>query len=122
MALSLSLETNCQYTLENSETRYVPTFTSYTDFDARDIKVLLTNDLMHAALSEGHCKASTISYIDKRGQKRKLFENSCSEIFEIEKQIGGAKEVKQLLKVCCIICYLDPSNSVNPFAPRFIFS
>ena len=78
---------------------YVPTFTSYTDFQVNNITLQISPHSLHSVLHDGSCKAHSVHYIDRRGRKRLLFKNDCSEIFEIEKQVNEDKEVEQLLKV-----------------------
>jgi len=90
--------TRCLYTLKISGRRYVPTFSSYTDFDGNDMALQVSTAQWNSVLQEGNCKATAVSYIDSQGRKRYLFENRCSEIFEIKKKIDDEKAVSQLLK------------------------
>ena len=77
----------------------MPTFTSHTDFGAKDITLQVNPESLHSVLQDGNCKASAVYYINRQGKKRLLFQNRCSEFFEIEKKFNQDKEVIQLLKV-----------------------
>ena len=77
----------------------MPTFSSYMDFDTRDITLQVSPAQWNSILHDGSCKAAAVSYIDRHGRKRLLFKNRCSEIFEIKKKVDDEKVVSQLLKV-----------------------
>lgn len=91
-------DVKCYFTLEPSGNSFVPTFTSYTDFLVRSMRLRIRRESLYNALVKGKCRVSSVSYIDSQGRNRKMFENKCSEFFSIDKKLDRDGEIDHVIR------------------------